>query len=122
MCFSLSTPMEISRGLTCLWEPKVVATSSASITQDFDLELKELEMVYHSNRAAVEGVADRNGHIQKVGGEGKNVSWGCSRTKGKGHECELTKKKFLHSDLLKLCLKRKYNITEFFPDTTVFYD
>ena len=32
------------------------------------------------------------------------------------------KKMFLHSDLLKLCLKKKWNINEFFPDTTVFYD
>ena len=31
-------------------------------------------------------------------------------------------KMFLHSDLLKLCLKKKRQINEFFPDTTVFYD
>ena len=28
----------------------------------------------------------------------------------------------LHSDLLKLCLKKKHNITEFIYDTTVFND
>ena len=27
---------------------------------------------------------------------------------------------FLHSDLLKLCLKKKHNITDLLPDTTVF--
>ena len=55
-------------------------------------------------------------------GEGKSVSWGGALTKGKGRECELTKNMFLHSDLLKLCLKKKRKINEFFPDTTVFYD
>ena len=30
--------------------------------QDVDLVLKALEIVYHENRAAVEGLADRNGH------------------------------------------------------------
>ena len=39
-------------------------------------------------------------------GEGENVSWGGAWTKGKGHECKLTKKMFLHSDMLKLCLKK----------------
>ena len=57
--------------------------------------------------AAVEGLADRNRHRLKVVGEGKNVSWGGARTKGKGCECKLTKEMFLQSDLLKLCLKKK---------------
>ena len=60
--------------------------------------------------------------IWKVVGEGKSVSWGVARTKGKGRECELTNNIFLHSDMLKLCLKGKHNISEFFPDTTVYYD
>ena len=72
--------------------------------------------------AAVEGLVDRNGHRWKVVGEGKSVNWGGARTKGKGCECELTKKMFLHSDLLKSCLKKKRKINEFFPDTTVLYD
>ena len=55
-------------------------------------------------------------------GEGKSVSWGGARFKGKGLECELTKKMFFQSDLLKLRLKKKRKINEFFPDTTVFYD
>ena len=54
--------------------------------------------------------------------EGKSVSWGGARTKGEVRGCELTKKTFLHSDLLKLCPKKKHNITEFYPDTTLFYD
>ena len=62
---------------------------------------------------SVEGLADRNGHRRLVVGEGKSVSWGGARFKGKGRECELTKKMFFHSDLLKLCLKKKHNISGF---------
>ena len=97
-------------------------SSSARMIQDVNLALKALEIVYRSNGAEVEGLADRNGHRRKVVGERKIVSWGGVRTKGKGHECELTKNMFLHSDMLKLCLKKKWKINEFFPDTTVFYD
>ena len=96
--------------------------SLARITQDSDLALKALEIIYRANRASVEGLADRSGHIRKVLGEGENVSWGGAPTKGKGRDCELTKNIFLHSDLLKLCLKEKHNISEFFPDTTMFYN
>ena len=96
--------------------------SSARIIQDVDLALKALETIYCANGDAVEGLEDRNGHRRKVVGEGKSVSWGGARTKGKGREFKLTKKMFLHSDLLKLCLKKKRKINEFFPDTTVFYD
>ena len=92
--------------------------SLARIIQDVDLASKALEIVYHANGAVVEGLADRNGHRRKVVGEGKSVSWGGARTKGKGRKCEITKNMFLHSDLLKLCLKKKRNISEFFPDTT----
>ena len=66
-----------------------------------------MEIVYRANWAAVEGLADRNGHKRKVLGEGKIVSWGGARTKGKGRECELTKNMLLQSDLLKLCFKKK---------------
>ena len=72
-----------------------------------NLALKALEIVYLENGVAIEGLADRNGHRQKLLGEGKSVNWGGARTKGKGRECELTKNIFLHSDLLKLCLKKK---------------
>ena len=95
--------------------------SSASIIQDVDLVLKALGIVYRANGDAVEGLADRNVHRQKVVCEGKIVSGGGSRTKGKGRECELTKNIVLHSDLLKLNLKKKHNIVDFFPETTVFY-
>ena len=87
-----------------------------------DLALKALEIVYLINGSSVEGLADRNGHRRKVVGEGKSVSWGGAQNKGKGRECERTKKLFLQSDLLKLCLKKKRKINEFFPDTTFFYD
>ena len=93
---------------------------SEQIIQDVDMALKALEIVYRANGAAVEGLADRNGHRRKVVGEGKSVSWGGARTKGKGRECELTKNMFLHSDLLKLCLKKKWKINEFLPETNVF--
>ena len=122
MRFSFSTPKEIARGLKRIWESKMGTPSSARIIQDVDLALKALEIFYLENGAAVEGLADRNGHRQKVVGEAKSVSSGVARTKGKGRECELTKNIFLHSDLLKLCLKKKRKINDFFPDTTVFYD
>ena len=48
---------------------------SARIIQDVDLALKELEIVYRANGAAVEGIADRNVHRQKVVGEGESFSW-----------------------------------------------
>ena len=55
-------------------------------------------------------------------GEGNSVSWGGAQTQGEVGEWKLTKKMFLHSDFLKLRWKKKHNIAEFFPDTTVFYD
>ena len=78
--------------------------SLAQMIEDVDLALKALEIVYLENGAAVEGIADRNGHRRKVVGEEESVSWGGERTKGNGCKCELTKNMFLHSDLLKLCL------------------
>ena len=94
--------------------------SSERIIQDVNLALKVLEIVYCANGAAFEGLDDRNRHIRKVVGEGESDSWGCARTKGKGRKCKLTKNMFLHSYLLKLCLKKEHNVTKFFPDTTVF--
>ena len=64
----------------------MVTPSSARIIQDVDIALKALEIVYRTNGAAVGGLADRNGHIRKVLGKGKSVSWGGAQTKGKGHE------------------------------------
>ena len=122
MRFSLSTPKEISRGLKRTWESKMGTPSLARIIHDLDLALKALEVVYRTNGAAVEGLAGSNGHIRRVVGEGKHISWGGAQTKGKGREVEITKNMFLHSDMLKLCLKKKHNITEFFPDITVFYN
>ena len=122
ICFSFSTPKEIDRGLKRIRESKMGTPSLARIIQDVNMALKALGISYRKNGATVEGLADRNGHIRKVVGEGESVIWGGARTKGKGRECKLTKKMFLHSDLLKLCLKKKRKINEFFPDTTVFYD
>ena len=85
----------------------MVTPSSARIIQDVNMVLKALGIFYRANGAAIEGMDDRNGHRWKVVGESKIVSWVCARTKGKGRECELTKNIFLHSDLLKLCLKEK---------------
>ena len=106
MRLSFSEPKEITRGLKRIWESKIGTPSSKSIIKDIYLELKALEIVHCAYGAAVEGVADSNGHRQKVVGEGKSVSWGGAWNKGKGHECELTKNMFLHSDLLNFCLKK----------------
>ena len=80
--------------------------SSEKIIKDFDLALKALEIVFRANGAAVQGLADSPGHIRKVVGEGKSVSWGSAWTKGEGCKCTLTKKMFLHIYFLKLCLKK----------------
>ena len=71
-----------------------------------------LEIVYHAHGAAVEGVI----------GEGKCFSWGGERTEGEIHEFKRTKKMFFHVDFLKLYLKKKHNITEFLPNTTLLYN
>ena len=119
MRFSFSTPKEFIRGMKRIRESKMGTPSLARIIQDFDLALKPLVIVYLTNEAAVDGLADRNGHRRKVVGEGGNVSWGGARTKGKGCECELTKNMFLHSDLCKVCLKKNgismsYSLTQLF--------
>ena len=74
MRFSLYTPKEISRGLKHIRESKTGTPSSERIIRYVDLALKSLEMVYHANGAAVEVLADKNGHIWKVLGEGKSVA------------------------------------------------
>ena len=78
--------------------------------------------MYRENGAAVEGLADRNGHMRKVVGKGKSARCVGARTKGEGRECELTKNILYHSDLLKLCLMKRQKIRDFFPDTAVFND
>ena len=65
--------------------------SSVRIIEDVDLELKGLGIVYHKNDAAVEGLADINGHRKKEVGKWKSVIWGGAQTKGEGRECKLTK-------------------------------
>ena len=122
LCFSFSTPKEIARGLKHLWDSKIGTPSSARIIQDVDLALKALEIVYRENGGAVEGLADRTGHRRKLVGKGKSVRCGGAQNKGEGRKCELAKKMLYHSDLLKLCLMKRRRISDFFPDTTVFYD
>ena len=63
MRFILSTSKEIVRGLKRTWESKMGIPSSERIIQDIDLALKVLEIIYHANGSAVEGLADSNGHI-----------------------------------------------------------
>ena len=63
------TNVVISKGLKRIWESKMGTPSSARITKDVDLELKELEIVYRANGDAVEGMADRNGHRRKMADE-----------------------------------------------------
>ena len=93
----------------------------ARIIQDVDLVLKALEIVYRENVAAVEGLADINGHRRKVVGKGKSFRCEGAQTKGEGCKCELAKKMLFHSDLLKFCLLKRQKISEFFPDTNFFY-
>ena len=81
-----------------------------------------LKIFYCAHCAAVEGLSDRNGHRQRVMGDGKSGRWGGAQSNGERCECDLDLKMFLHSDLLKLCLKRNLEITNFFPDTIVFLD
>ena len=97
----------------------MLTPSLERIIQDVVLALKALEIVYRANGATVEGLADRSGHRRNLVGKGKRVSCGGARTKGEGRECELAKKMFFHSDLLKLCHMKRRKISEFFPDTTV---
>ena len=122
MSFSFSTPTDIDRGMKRIWESKMGTPYSERMIQDVNMALKALEIVYRANGFAVGGLADMNVHGRKVVGEGESVSWGGARTKGKGREFELTKNMFFHSYLLKLCLNKQHNISEFFPDTTVFYN
>ena len=86
MCFSYSTPREISQGLKRIWDSKMGTPSSVRIIEDVDLALKALEKVYRENGAGVLGIADRNGHRKKEVGKGKSFSWGGARTKGEGRE------------------------------------
>ena len=45
MCFSYSTPREITRGLKRIWDSKMGTPSSVRIIEDVDLVLKVLEIV-----------------------------------------------------------------------------
>ena len=58
------------------------APSSARIIQDVDLAFQALEIVYCENGAAVEELADRNGHRRKVVGKGKSVRWSDVEVRG----------------------------------------
>ena len=73
MCFSYSTPREISRRLNRIRDSKMGTPSSVRIIEDVDLALETLEIVYRTNGAAVEGISDRNGHRNKEAGKGKGV-------------------------------------------------
>ena len=76
----------IARGIKRIWESKMGTHSSARNIQDVDLALKALEIVYHTNGAAVESLSGTNGQIRKEVGEGKSISWGGAQTKGEGRE------------------------------------
>ena len=52
----------------------MITASSARINQDVDLALKLLEIFYHANGAAIEGLEDRNGNRRKEVGEGKHTA------------------------------------------------
>ena len=90
--------------------------------QNVDWELEALEIFCRTHCAAVEGPAYRNGQIWPVAGDGKSGRWGGTVSEGERSNCDLDRKTFLYSDLLNLCLRQKFNITEFFPDRIVFFD
>ena len=114
--------MESAQGLKCIWNSQMGGKpNSSSIIKYVDMALIALEIVYRKRGAVIEGLADRNGHRKKEVGKGKGFSWGGAKTKGEGRKYELTKIMFFHNDFLQLCLRKKRKITEFFPDTTVFY-
>ena len=101
MCFGYSTPRDCDWWLKCIWDSQMGGTpSSARGIQDVDMALKALEIFYHTNGAAVEGLDDKNGHRRKEAGKRKCFIWGGVRTKDKGHECKLTKNMFFHNDFL----------------------
>ena len=56
----------------CKWEEY----SSTRIIEDFDRALEVLEIVFHANGAAVEGLENINGHRRKEVVEGESVSYG----------------------------------------------
>ena len=105
LCFSYSILREIARGMKRIWDSQMGGTTySARIIQDDDLALKALKMMYHTNGASFEGLADRNVYRRKEVGEGENVSRGGAQTKGEVCKCKPTKNIFFHNDLLQLCL------------------
>ena len=89
----------------------MVSPSSAGIIEYVDLVLKALEIVYHTNGATIEGLANRNGHRQKVVGVWKCVIWGGACTKVKVSQVR-THKKFL---------PQLFFAAKFFPETNVFH-
>ena len=52
----------------------------------------------------------------------KSGMGGGARSKGEVRECDFDRKMFLHSDMFKLCLKKKHDITKLFLDTIMFLD
>ena len=74
ICFSYLTPRKIAQVLKRIWDSKMGTPSLVRIIEDVDLALKALEIVYRANGAAVEGLADINGHRKKEVGKGKSFS------------------------------------------------
>ena len=96
--------------------------SWTQIIKYVDQALESLEIVYRVHAVAVEGLADQNGHIQHVVGDGKGGRWEVAWSKCEGCEWNIERNMFLRSDLLKLYLNQKRNITEYFPDVIMFLD
>ena len=64
--FGYSTPREITWRLKRKWYLQMGETpSSARIIEDIYRSLDALEIVFRTNGAAIEGIADRNGHRKK---------------------------------------------------------
>ena len=74
--FRYATPREIASGIKWIWESETGSTSLAQVVEDVDQALDALEIVYCAHGAAVEGLADQNGHRQQVVGDEKSGRWG----------------------------------------------
>ena len=110
-----ATPREIGSGLKRIWKLETGSPSSMLIIEDFDWALEVLEIFYRLYGAAVEELVDWNGHIQPVVGDQESGRWAGTQSKCERPECNLDWMMFLHSDLLKLFMRKNQDSTKLFP-------
>ena len=64
------------RELKRIWEWETISPSSRRIIEDINRALETFVIVYHVHGAAIEELADQNGHIRLGVGYGKGGTWG----------------------------------------------